>query len=39
LTAPVSSCVRCMECVERCPFDLPIPDLMEQAVELLEKRS
>jgi predicted aldo/keto reductase-like oxidoreductase len=25
-----SDCVACEECVEKCPFKLPIPDLMER---------
>jgi len=29
------NCTRCDECVERCPYDLPIPDLLEEAHERL----
>lgn len=36
-TSPASSCIECRECVARCPFDLPIPELMSQAVDVLEK--
>jgi predicted aldo/keto reductase-like oxidoreductase len=28
------NCVRCEECVEKCPFNLPIPDMMEKAVKM-----
>ncbi len=28
-----SDCVECGECVERCPYDLPVPELMQQAVK------
>ena len=37
VSAPASSCIECGECVARCPFDLPIPDLMSQAAKLLEE--
>jgi hypothetical protein len=37
VSSPASSCIRCGECVARCPFKLPIPDLMEQAAAMLEK--
>lgn len=35
--SPASSCIECMECVKRCPFNLPIPELMSQAVGIFEK--
>jgi len=28
-----SDCVACGECLEKCPYDLPIPDLMKDAAE------
>jgi len=28
------NCIRCEQCVEKCPFNLPIPDMMEKAVEM-----
>ena len=31
------NCVRCEQCIEKCPFKLPIPDLMEKAVEMFLK--
>ncbi|WP_340819951.1 aldo/keto reductase [Methanolobus sp. WCC4] len=31
-----SQCVKCGECLERCPQDLPIPDLLEEVVRDLE---
>jgi predicted aldo/keto reductase-like oxidoreductase len=37
ISAPASSCIECGECVARCPFDLPIPDLMSQAAQFLEE--
>lgn len=37
MTAPASSCIQCGECVARCPFNLPIPDMMSKAAEILEK--
>ena len=39
MTAPASSCIKCGECVARCPFDLPIPDMMSKAAEILEKEN
>jgi hypothetical protein len=37
ISSPASSCIECRECVARCPFDLPIPELMAQAADILEK--
>ena len=37
MSAPASGCIECGECVARCPFDLPIPDLMSQAAQFLEE--
>jgi predicted aldo/keto reductase-like oxidoreductase len=37
MTSPASSCIECGEGVARCPFDLPIPQLMAQAAAMLEK--
>lgn len=37
VSAPASSCIECGECVARCPFKLPIPELMSQAAAMLEK--
>jgi predicted aldo/keto reductase-like oxidoreductase len=31
-----NNCVQCEECVEKCPFKLPIPALMRRAVEMFE---
>ena len=31
------NCVQCEECVEKCPFKLPIPSLMRKAVEMFEE--
>jgi hypothetical protein len=31
-----NNCVQCEECVEKCPFKLPIPALMQRAVEMFE---
>ena len=30
----VSECTECGECVEKCPYDLPIPDILKEHVEL-----
>ena len=32
-----ADCVECGECVEKCPFKLPIPSLMRRAIEMFEK--
>jgi len=37
LLVPASECVACGECVTRCPYDLPIPDMMKQVVEKFGK--
>jgi predicted aldo/keto reductase-like oxidoreductase len=31
-----SDCTRCGECLEKCPYSLPVPDLMERAGRLLQ---
>lgn len=36
VSSPASNCIACGECVERCPFKLPIPELMAQAAAMLE---
>ena len=28
-------CKRCGECIDKCPYDLPVPDLLEEAHEML----
>jgi hypothetical protein len=33
-----SDCTACGSCLDRCPYRLPIPDLMERAARLLERR-
>jgi len=38
MSSPASSCIECRECVARCPFNLPIPELMSQAAGIFEKR-
>ena len=30
-------CVECRECVEKCPYDLPIPELLKDGIELFER--
>jgi hypothetical protein len=37
MSSPASSCIECRECVARCPFNLPIPELMSKAADILEK--
>lgn len=37
MSSLASSCIECRECVARCPFNLPIPELMSQAADLFEK--
>ncbi|MBP2029485.1 putative aldo/keto reductase-like oxidoreductase [Methanohalophilus levihalophilus] len=32
-----SNCINCGRCSERCPQDIPIPEMLEEIVELLEK--
>ena len=32
-----SDCTACGECLEKCPYNLPVPDLMKRAERLLEK--
>ena len=36
LKSDPSNCVQCEQCVEKCPFDLPVPSLMRKAVEMFE---
>ena len=33
---PASACIECGECEERCPYQLPIQEMLEEAAELLE---
>ncbi len=33
----VEECTQCGECAERCPYDLPIPDLLPEKVGFFEK--
>jgi len=33
LIPPASKCTTCGQCLPRCPYNLPIPDLMKQVVE------
>jgi len=35
--AAIELCTRCEECVERCPYHLPIPDLLPEKVAFFEK--
>jgi len=35
--ATVENCVECGECVERCPYDLPIPDMLKENVEIYKR--
>ncbi len=37
MSSKASSCIECRECVARCPYNLPIPELMAQAVDIFEK--
>ena len=37
MSSLASSCIKCGECIARCPFNLPIPELMSQAADILEK--
>jgi NAD-dependent dihydropyrimidine dehydrogenase PreA subunit len=34
LTSKASDCIRCFECEERCPSDVPVVDRMERAIEV-----
>ena len=35
--ATVENCVECGECVERCPYDLPIPDMLKENVDIYKR--
>ena len=35
--AAIEECTHCEECVERCPYDLPIPDLLPKKLEYFEE--
>ena len=35
--AQVEECIECGECVEKCPYDLPIPDLIRETAELYRR--
>jgi predicted aldo/keto reductase-like oxidoreductase len=35
--AAVEQCTSCEECVERCPYDLPIPELLPKKLEFFEE--
>ena len=36
-TKPVAGCIACGSCAQRCPFNLPIPDLMKKAAKELRR--
>jgi uncharacterized protein len=39
LKAPMEStlnCIECEECVEKCPYDLPIPEILKRNYDLFE---
>jgi predicted aldo/keto reductase-like oxidoreductase len=38
LFEPAAKCSKCGECEERCPYHLPIRDLMEEYYDLYEKK-
>jgi len=38
LMTPASDCTECGECEERCPYLIPIREMLAEAVELLEKQ-
>ncbi len=35
--ATVENCVECGECVERCPYGLPIPDMLQENLEIYQR--
>ncbi|MBN2124383.1 MAG: aldo/keto reductase [Deltaproteobacteria bacterium] len=35
--ATVEGCEECGECVQKCPYDLPIPDMLRENLELYER--
>ena len=35
--ASVENCVECGECVERCPYGLPIPDMLQESLEIYKR--
>ncbi|MFW5986451.1 MAG: aldo/keto reductase, partial [Halanaerobiales bacterium] len=34
--AKAEDCIECEECVERCPYDLPIPDLIKENKKIMD---
>ena len=35
--ATVENCIECGECVERCPYGLPIPDMLQECLEIYQR--
>ena len=35
----VRNCTECGECVKRCPYDLPIPEMLKKHLELYEEHT
>ena len=35
--ATVENCIECGECVERCPYGLPIPDMLQESLEIYQR--
>ena len=35
--ATVENCIECGECVERCPYNLPIPEMLQESMEIYQK--
>lgn len=35
--ATAEGCIECGECVERCPYDLPIPEMLQENVEIYQR--
>ena len=33
----VSRCIGCEECTERCPYELPIPEMLKRSYEMYER--
>ena len=35
--ATVENCIKCGECMERCPYGLPIPDMLQESLKIYQE--